>query len=92
MFDIISEFAEGSITDKQCEHALAATSLGYQYVIKTKKALDNLTYLKELFISSKEKEDLINQRFDLTSTGLNKVKVARIQFKGKGKYIEELLK
>ena len=92
MFDIINEFSEGSITDKQCEHSLAATDLGYQYVVKTKKALDNLLYLRELFISTKEKGNLINQRFDLTSTGLNKVKVARIEYKGKGKYIEELLK
>ena len=92
MFDIINEFSEGSITDKQCEHSLAATDLGYQYVVKTKKALDDLLYLRELFISTKEKDNLINQRFDLTSTGLNKVKVARIEYKGKGKYIEELLK
>ena len=34
MFDIIAEFTRGEITDLQCEHALAATNLGNQYVLR----------------------------------------------------------
>ena len=48
MFDLISEFVEGSITNKQCEHALAATNLGNQYVVKTQKGLENLLLFSNL--------------------------------------------
>lgn len=92
MFDIINDFSEGSITDQQCQHSLAATNLGYQYVLKTSKAIDSLVFLKEMFVSSMEKEKIIKERFDITHNGLNKAKMARIQYRGKGKYIEELLK
>ena len=37
MFDLISKFVDGSVTNEQCEHALAATNLSNQYVIKTTK-------------------------------------------------------
>lgn len=91
MFDIINEFVENEITDEQCKHALAATNLGFQFVLKTQKAVTNLSYLREMYVSSKEKEYCINSRISLTNNGLQKVKMARIEYKGKGKYIEEIL-
>lgn len=92
MFDIINEFVENEITDEQCRHALAATNLGYQYVLKTKKAIDSITFLQEMFVCSKEKEYCTKNRISLTNNGIQKVKMARIEYKNKGKYIEELLK
>ena len=92
MFDLISEFVDGVITNEQCEHALAATNLGNQYVIKTKVALDNLESIKLFFLSSKEKELYKNKRLENNNINLNKVKVARIEYRGKGQYIDELLK
>ncbi len=92
MFDIINEFIENFITDEQCRHALAATNLGYQYVLKTKKAVDSITYLQEMFVCKKEKEHWIDERLSLAKTGLQKVKMARIEYKNKGRYIEEILK
>ena len=56
MFDIINEFVENEITDEQCRHALAATNLGYQYVLKTVKAVDSISYLQEMYVCNKEKE------------------------------------
>ena len=92
MFDIISDFSEGSITDLQCRHSLAATNLGNQYVLKTNKAINDLVLLKEMFVCSLEKENIINDRFEVSNNGVNKAKMARIEYRGKGKYIEELLK
>ena len=92
MFDIINEFIENEITDEQCKHALAATNLGFQYVLKTQKAIDNLSFLREMYVSSNEKDYCTNSRISLTNNGLQKVKMARIEYKGKGKYIEEILK
>ena len=92
MFDIINEFVENEITDEQCRHALAATNLGYQYVLKTKKAIDSISYLQELYVCKKEKEYCMEGRVSLTNNGLQKVKMARIEYKNKGRYIGEILK
>lgn len=92
MFDIISEFARGEITDLQCQHALSATNLGMQYVLRSEKALDNASFLDCFYISKSEKESLLKQRLDLNSLGLSKVKASRIEYRGKGRYIDELLK
>ena len=92
MFDIINEFVENEITDEQCRHALAATNLGYQYVLKTDKAINSLTFLQEMFVCLKEKEYCTESRIQLTTNGIQKVKMARIEYKNKGQYIEELLK
>lgn len=92
MFDIITEYVEGTITDEQCKHALAATNLGFQYVLKTDKAVKQIKLIKEMFVCKKEKEKCIENRVFLTDNGLQKVRMARIEYKGKGKYIEEILK
>lgn len=92
MFDIIAEFVENEITDEQCQHALAATNLGYQYVLKTSQSLSNIELLKEMFVCQKEKDDCLKNRASLTNSGSQKVKVARIQYKNQGRYIEEILK
>lgn len=92
MFDLIAEFVEGSITDEQCRHALAATNLGFQYVLKTNKSICNIKLIKEMYVSKKEKEQCIKSRVSLTDNGMQKVRMARITYKGKGKYIEEVLK
>ena len=92
MFDIIAEFVENEITDEQCRHALSATNLGFQYVLKTNKALKNIKLLKEMFVCQKEKASCLDNRVTLTNNGSQKVKIARIQYKNKGRYIEEILK
>ncbi len=92
MLDLVAEFVEGSITDEQCKRSLAATNLGFQYVLKTDKVIKNISFIKEMFVCEKEKEKCIQSRISLTDNGLQKVKMARIEYKGKGKYFEEMLK
>ena len=92
MFDLISEYVRGEITDLQCEHALAATNLGYQYVLRTDKSLKCLTLLKCCYVSNKEKNSYLKERLDINNIGMDKVKVARIEYRGKGQYIDEFLK
>lgn len=92
MFDIIKEFINGEITDLQCQHALAATDLGMQYVLKTEKAINQLEFIKLNYLSGLEKEEYIKTRFEINQNGLNKVKVARIRYRGKGIYVDEVLK
>ena len=92
MFEIIDQFIEGYITDEQCKHCLAATNLGLQYVFLTEKAVSNLKVLEKCYISSSEKKYYIRKQEDYQKEGVDKSKLARIQYKGQGKYIEELLK
>lgn len=92
MFRIIDTFISGEITDEQCKHCLAATNLGNQYVIKSKKALANLIMLENCYITDSEKQLFLKQKQEIDELGENKVKLARIEYRGKGKYIEEILK
>ena len=92
MFDIIADFVEGNITDEVCKHSLAATNLGFQYVLKTDKAISKATMIKEMFVSKKEKEECVKNRIMFTENGLEKVKIARIEYKDKGKYFKEIVK
>ena len=92
MFDIVSEFVRGDITDLQCQHALSATSLGKQYVIRTENALRHLAFIHQNYLSKPEKEDCIKQRLEMNNLNQDKVSVARMRYRGKGRYIEELLK
>lgn len=92
MFDIIAEFVEGEITDEQCKHALSATNLGFQYVLKTSKALEGIELLREMYVCEKEKSVCLENRRLLAESGSQKVKIARIKYKNQGHYIEEILK
>lgn len=91
MFQIINSFITGEITDEQCKHCLAATNLGSQYVFVSENASSRINLLERCYISSNEKEYYKNIRSSEAKLGDDKVKLARIQYRGKGKYIDELL-
>ena len=90
MFQIIDSFIDGEITDEQCKHCLAATNLGMQYVFTTDKAVKRLTILERCFVCSKEKEHFVQKAIEFQKQGQDKSRLARIQYKNMGKYIEEL--
>jgi hypothetical protein len=91
MFQIIGEFIDGQITDEQCKHCLAATSLGSQYVFLSEKALASLTKLRHCYLCLPEKEACLSERNLLSGIGADKGKIARAKYKGQGLYIEEIL-
>ncbi len=91
MFQIINSFIDGEITDEQCKHCLAATNLGYQYVFVSTKAIENLKIIERCYVSAKEKNFYKNKRRSDAKLGDDKVKLARIKYRGKGKYIDEIL-
>ena len=92
MFDLIDEFVTGMTTDLQCKHALSATNLGFQYVLKTTKALAKTKLIEEMFLCDSEREDYLSRRLEYNKIGLDKVRAARIEYKSKGNYIGEILK
>lgn len=91
MFQLIDDFIENNITDEQCKYTLAATNLGYQYVFLNEKALKKVKIEVELFLSKKEKEDLIKKHNEDIKLGDDKRVLAKIENKGKGKFLRELL-
>ena len=91
MFQIINSFIDGEITDEQCKHCLAATNLGAQYVFVSEKAVSNITILERCYVPIREKEHYKNIRTEDARLGDDKVRLARIQYRGKGRYIDEIL-
>lgn len=92
MFQIIDTFINGEITDEQCKHCLAATNLGMQYVFLTQKSLDGLSLLERCYVSEVEREACKLEQEDFQRIGNDKSRLARIQYKNKGKYIQEILR
>ena len=91
MFQIINSFIHGEITDEQCKHCLAATHLGYQYVFISEQSIRQVKLIERCYISNNEKEYYKNIREEDVKLGDDKVKLAKRQYRGKGKYIDEIL-
>ena len=91
MYNIINTFINGEITDEQCIHALAATNLGMQYVAHTEKAASRIKVMERCYLCANEKRTYVTKRTEEFEAADNKVRAARIKYRGVGKYIEELL-
>lgn len=90
MFFIMQQFADGEITSEVAIHSLSASSLGYQYVLKSDKAIDKLIPIERHYLCEYEKE---SSSIDLLKRGdqiETKLKISKREFRNKGKYIDEL--
>ena len=92
MFQIMRDFGDGYITDKQAIHALSASRLGNQYILKSKKALDALALKERVYICESEKFNSISQTTERKIEIDNKLAFARREFRNQGKYIDEVFK
>lgn len=92
MFEIIDSFIDGEITDVQCQHCLSATNLGNQYVFVSRKALSQVKILRHCYLAQAEKKEYLSRKNRESKDNNDKVKTARRQYRGQGKYIEEILK
>jgi hypothetical protein len=91
MFQIINAFIDGEITDEQCKHCLAATNLGYQYVFVSERSVKAVELVERAYISDNERIYYKNMRSKDAKLGEDKVKLARVQYRGQGHYIDEIL-
>ena len=90
MYDTINRFAQGEITDIQCVHALSATNLGMQYVLKTQKAVDKLTLIDHMFLCEQEKYDYLRTKKENSNIGRDKAQLSIRKYAREGKCIDEL--
>lgn len=91
MFQIIQEFARGNITDVQCSYCLSATNLGLQYVFRTERAVEQLECITNNFITNEERNIYTGAVQENHKISDSKLKYAQREFRGQGKYIDELL-
>ena len=91
MFQIINSFIAGELTDEQCKHCLAATNLGMQYIFASEKAASQVKIIERCYISGNEREYYKNIRLEESKLGDDKVKLAKRQYRGQGRYIDEIL-
>lgn len=91
MFYIMAQFTDGDINADAALHSLSASKLGFQYILKTDKAIGKLIPIERYYISVPEREDcrkaLIERSYEIDT----KLKLAKREFKT-GLYIEEILK
>lgn len=92
MFQIMRDFGDGYITDKQVIHALSASRLGNQYILKSEKALDALILKERVYVCELEKLNSISQTTERKIEIDNKLAFARREFRNQGKYIDEVFK
>lgn len=92
MFQIINSFIGGEITDEQCKHCLAATNLGNQYVFISDRSAEHIKLLERTYISGNERKYYKDLKSADAKMGDDKVKLARIKYRGQGLYIDEILK
>lgn len=91
IFELIDAFAKGLLTDKQTMYALSATHLGFQYVLKTERALSHLNVLDRCYLCPIERS-IYNQSNNIESnTSLNKAKLSKYKYKNQGLYIDDIL-
>lgn len=91
MFQIIDSFIAGELTDEQCRHCLSATNLGNQYVLKSDRAANQLRMLERLYICDLDRKSSRKKKSEDAHLSENKVKLAKKTYRGKGKYIGDLL-
>lgn len=92
MFATIDSFARNEITDEACIHAISASNLGIQYVFKNEKACKKLHFIDRLYLCEKERKEYLKIKDTLSEEGIQKSRLAKIEYRRKGKYFDELFK
>lgn len=92
MFEVINEFISGNITDIQCKHCLSATNLGFQYVLRSEKAIEQLECLSRNYLCEKERKKYLLQQNENHRISEDKLRYAKREFRNQGEYIDELIR
>lgn len=92
MFEVMQKFVDGEITDIQAIHALSASRLGKQFVIKTQKGLDSLVFLDRLYLCKEEKQQSLKASKEQEILIQSKLDFAKRNYRGQGQYIDEVIK
>lgn len=92
MYETMSQFARGDITDLQAISALSASNLGKQHVLKSELACKNIVVVDRLYLCALEREAIESKRRESAQIAMDKASISIKSFRRQGKYVEELLK
>lgn len=92
MYETMNQFARGDITDQQAIHALSASKLGKQHVLKTEKACKCAKVIDRLYLCKEEKNDIEKIRKESATEAYKEGKEAINKYRRQGLYVEEILK
>ena len=90
MFQVMQQFGEGEITSAQALHALSASNLGNQLVLKSEAAIRALRPIAHLYLCEDEKRKLLERGDERAKEIDTKLHLAKREFRGDGKYIDEI--
>lgn len=92
MYQVLTDFFEGRITDTALISSLSALKLGKQYVAVTQKACDQITICKEKTLSKLELMILRDRSTVRRSEGLALAKKMVSQHRRDGRFFDEILR
>ena len=69
---------------------MSATNLGLQYVFMNNEACSHLQFVDRLYLCEKEKEFYKKERNKMLNESRELSKLAKIEYRRKGKYFDEL--
>lgn len=92
MYDILESFSIGEITDEQCKHALSASNLGKQFVLLKDNAKTHLICLKRFYLCKSERDELAKKDKNRKIQAKQKADLSIIEYRRKGKYIDEIFR
>ena len=90
MFQVMRLFGDGEITTEEALHALSASNLGEQTVIKTQAGIKALSFLDRLYVSEPEKRYFRSLGQERAAEVETKLKLAKREYRAKGQYIDEV--
>ncbi len=90
MFQVMRLFGDGDINSEEALHALSASRLGEQTVLKTPSAVGALSLLERWYLSEPEKRHLLSYSTERAAEVETKLKMAKREFHAKGQYIDEV--
>lgn len=91
LFDTLSRYFEGSVTDKALVAAMDCMRLGTQYVLKTPEACAKLTLVNVTRSTKAELQDLQTMANRNRATAKAATEMALTQYRRSGNYIDESL-
>lgn len=90
MFQVMQQFGDGEISTAEALHALSASNLGKQTILKTEKAIACLKPLGRFYLCKQEREYYEQANKERGNLIESKLKLAKREFRGQGQFIEEL--
>lgn len=91
MNQVMRQFENGDITDKVLLECIRCINYGTQYVAKTKEACNCINIQLEENLDMSKYDEYQRYTNDRRAESIEKVKIIKRQYRGEGKYLDEIL-